>query len=288
MRGHFMHDDARTLVMGILNATPDSFWAGSRTPTVRDAVELAQRFEAAGADWIDVGGESTGPDSADVAVDEELRRVIPVVEAVCRAVRTPVSVDTTKAAVARAALAAGATMINDVSALRGDPEMADVVAASNVAVILMYAKDDTSRTTRRAVSYDDVVGAVCEFLLGRMAYAGSRGIAAARMLVDPGLGWFVGADPRYSYEILAGLDRVRALGHPVVVGPSRKSFLAYDGVHSPRPVSERLMSTAAAVAIAAWNGAAMVRVHDVEAMAQVVATVEAIKRPSRVDDPVGG
>jgi dihydropteroate synthase len=283
-----MYDDTRTLVMGILNVTPDSFWDGSRTTTVRDAVERARRFEAAGADWIDVGGESTGPDSVDVPVDEELRRVIPVVEAVSRAVRVSISVDTTKAAVAREALAAGATMINDVSALRGDPEMAAVVAATNASVILMYAKDDTPRTTRRAVWYDDVVGTVCEFLLDRIAYARSQGIADARMLVDPGLGWFVGADPRYSYEIIAGLDRIRALGYPVVVGPSRKSFLAHDGVHAPRPVSERLMSTAAAVAIAAWNGAAMVRVHDVEAMTQVVATVEAIKHPSRVDDPVGG
>jgi dihydropteroate synthase len=283
-----MYDDTRTLVMGILNVTPDSFWDGSRTSTVRDAVEQAQRFEAAGADWIDVGGESTGPDSADVPVDEELRRVIPVVEAVSRAVRISISVDTTKAAVARAALAAGATMINDVSALRGDQEMAAVAAATGASIILMYAKDDTPRTTRRAVWYDDVVGTVCEFLLGRIAYAKSKGITDACILVDPGLGWFVGADPRYSYEIIAGLDRIRALGYPVVVGPSRKSFLAYDGVHSPRPVSERLMSTAAAVAIATWNGAAMVRVHDVEAMMQVVATVEAIKHPSRVDDPVGG
>jgi dihydropteroate synthase len=274
--------------MGIVNATPDSFWAGSRTPTVRAAVEMAQRFEAAGADWIDVGGESTGPDSLDVPVDEELRRVVPVVEAVSSAVRIPVSVDTTKAAVAREAVAVGATMINDVSALRWDPDMAGVAAASNASIILMYAKDDTPRTTRRPVPYEDVVSTVCEFLRARIAYAHSAGIVDAHILVDPGLGWFVGADPRYSYEVLAGLDRVRALGYPVVVGPSRKSFLAYDGVHPPRPISERLMATAAAVAIATWKGAAIVRVHDVEAMTQVVATVEAIKRPSLVANSVGG
>lgn len=283
-----MYDDARTRVMGIVNATPDSFWAGSRTPTVRAAVEMAQRFEAAGADWIDVGGESTGPDSLEVTVDEELRRVVPVVDAVCRAVRIPVSVDTTKAVVAREAVAAGATMINDVSALRWDPDMAGVAATSNVSVILMYAKDDTPRTTRRPVPYDDVVAAVCEFLRARISHARSAGIGDGRIFVDPGLGWFVGADPRYSYEVLAGLDRVRALGYPVVVGPSRKSFLAHDGIHPPRPASERLMPTAAAVAIAAWKGAAIVRVHDVEAMAQVVATVEAIKHPSLVAYPVGG
>jgi dihydropteroate synthase len=283
-----IRDDSRTLVMGILNATPDSFWAGSRIRTVQAAVERAQRFEAAGADWIDVGGESTGPDSPDVSRDEELRRVTPVVEAVIRTVRIPVSVDTTKAAVAREAVAAGATMINDVSALRWDPEMAGVATASGAFVILMYAKDATPRTTRRDVAYDDVVATVCDFLRTRIAYARSAGIDGSRILVDPGLGWFVGADPRYSYEILSGLDRVRALGYPVVVGPSRKSFLAYNGLHPARAVAERLMPTAAAVAIASWNGAAIVRVHDVEDMAQVVAAVEAMKRPFRVGRPVGG
>lgn len=283
-----MVNDQRTQVMGILNVTPDSFWDGGQTTTVDAAVDRARRFEAAGAEWIDVGGESTGPDSQDVSLDEERRRVIPVVRALVRELRVPVSVDTTKAAVARAALAAGAAMVNDVSALRGDPEMAGAVAAAKASVVLMYAKDATPRTTRRDVRYDDVIDTVCAFLRQRIAAARSAGIDDARILVDPGLGWFVGADPRYSYQILVGLDRVRALGYPVVVGPSRKSFLAYDGVHSPRPTAERLMATAAAVAIASWQGAAIVRVHDVDAMAQVVATVEAIKRPSRVVHPVAG
>jgi dihydropteroate synthase len=283
-----MADDARTQVMGILNVTPDSFWDGGETPTVDAAVERAKRFEAAGAEWIDVGGESTGPGSSDVTLTEERRRVIPVVRALVRELRVPVSVDTTKAAVAREALAAGATMVNDVSALRADPEMAGAVAAAKASVILMYAKDATPRTSRRDVRYDDVVGTVCDFLRDRISFARSAGIDDTHILVDPGLGWFVGADPRYSYEILAGLDRVRSLGYPVVVGPSRKSFLAYDGVHPPRPTAERLMSTAAAVAIASWQGAAIVRVHDVDAMAQVVATVEAIKRPSRLVHSVAG
>ncbi len=280
--------DDRTQVMGILNVTPDSFWDGGQIATVDDAVARAKEFEAAGATWIDVGGESTGPDSSNVSLDDERRRVIPVVRALAHALRIPVSVDTTKAVVAREALAAGAVMINDVSALRWDPEMAGVVAASGARVILMYAKDESPRTTRRDVRYDDAVRSVCEFLRQRIEAARSAGIAEDRMLVDPGLGWFVGADPRYSYEILAGLDRIRSLGYPVVVGPSRKSFLAHDGVHRPRPAAGRLMATAGAVAIAAWNGAAIVRVHDVEAMAQVVAVVDAIKRPSRVTDPVAG
>jgi dihydropteroate synthase len=283
-----MADDGRTRVMGILNVTPDSFWDGGQATTVAAAVDRAKRFEAAGADWIDVGGESTGPDSSEVSLDEERRRVIPVVEALVREVRVPVSVDTTKATVAREALAAGARMINDVSALRWDPEMAEVVAAAGGSVILMYAKDDTPRTTRQDVRYHDVVGTVCEFLQQRVAVARSAGLPGDRILVDPGLGWFVGADPRYSYEMLADLDRVLALGYPVVIGPSRKSFLAHDGVHPPRPTRERLMATAAAVAIAAWKGAAVVRVHDVDEMVQVVATVEAIKRPLLVTHSVEG
>jgi dihydropteroate synthase len=280
--------DDRTQVMGILNVTPDSFWDGGQTTTVDAAVARATRFEAAGAAWIDVGGESTGPDSSDVSLEEERRRVLPVVHALVRELRVRVSVDTTKAAVAREALAAGATMINDVSALRWDPEMAGVVAAAGARVILMYAKDESPRTTRRDVRYDDAVHTVCEFLRQRIAEARSAGITDECILVDPGLGWFVGADPRYSYEILAGLDRIRSLGYPVVVGPSRKSFLAHDGVRRPKPAAERLMATAGAVAIAAWNGAAIVRVHDVEAMVHVVATVDAIKRPSRVVHPVAG
>jgi dihydropteroate synthase len=274
--------------MAILNVTPDSFWDGGRATTVNAAVDRAKRFEAAGADWIDVGGESTGPESSDVSLDEERRRVIPVVEALVKAVRVPVSVDTTKAAVAREALAAGARMINDVSAFRQDPDMAGVIAAARGSVILMYAKDDTPRTTRRDVRYDDVVATVCEFLQQRVAVARSAGIPGDRITVDPGLGWFVGADPRYSYEIVAGLDRVRALGYPVALGPSRKSFLAHDGLHPPRPAAERLMATAAVVAVAAWKGAAFVRVHDVDAMVQVVATVEAIKRPSVAAHSPGG
>lgn len=283
-----MSHDEHTQVMGILNVTPDSFWDGGQTTTVEAAVARAKRFEAAGADWIDVGGESTGPDSTDVTLEEERRRVLPVVRALAHDVRVPISVDTTKAAVAREAAAAGAAMINDVSALRQDPAMADAVAATGARVILMYAKDDTPRTTRRDVRYDDVVDTVCEFLVRRIDAARSAGVADDRILVDPGLGWFVGADPRYSYEILAGLARIRSLGYPVVVGPSRKSFLAHDGIHPPKPAAERLMATAAAVAVAAWNGAAMVRIHDVEAMVQVVATVEAIKRPSRAGHPVAG
>ncbi len=277
-----MAHDQRTQIMGILNVTPDSFWDGGRTTTVEAAMARAKQFEAAGAAWIDVGGESTGPDSSDVSLDEERRRVIPVVRALVTELHIPISVDTTKSAVAREALAAGARMINDVSALRRDPGMADVVAGAGGSVILMYAKDDTPRTTRRDVRYEDVVGTVCEFLQRRIAVARSAGIPDDRILVDPGLGWFVGADPRYSYEVLSALDRVLALGHPVVIGPSRKSFLAHDGVHPPGPPAERLMATAAAVAIAAWKGAAVVRVHDVDEMMHVVATVEAIKRPSLV------
>ncbi len=272
----------RTQVMGILNVTPDSFWDGGRTPTVEAALDRARRMAESGADWLDVGGESTGPGSSDVSADEERRRVVPVVAALARDLSLPLSVDTTKAAVAREALAAGAAMINDVSALRWDPEMAGVIARAGARVVLMYAKDETPRTTTRDVAYDDVIETILAFLRERIEVARAAGIAPDRIVVDPGLGWFVGADPRYSYEILRGLDRLRALGHPVLIGPSRKSFLAYAGLRPPLPVVRRLMPTAAAVAVAAWMGVDIVRVHDVEEMRQVVTTVDAIRRPARV------
>lgn len=277
----------RTQVMGIVNVTPDSFWDGGETTTVETALARARQFAAWGADWIDVGGESTGPGSHGVSGEEELRRVVSVVTALAREVALPISVDTTKAVVAREALAAGAVMINDIGALRWDPEMANVIARAGARVVLMYAKDDTPRTTTRDVIYEDVVETVCAFLRERIAAARSAGIPAERIVVDPGLGWFVGADPRYSYAILKGLDRIRTLGYPVLVGPSRKSFLAHDGVHPPRPATGRLMPTAAAVAVATWMGASFVRVHDVDEMVQVVATVEAIKQPERVARAVG-
>lgn len=277
----------RTQVMGILNVTPDSFWDGGETTTVGAALDRAQRFAAWGADWIDVGGESTGPGSCDVSSDEELARVIPVVTALAKTLTLPISVDTTKAAVAEAAIAVGASLVNDTGALRWDPAMAGVIARAGAGVVLMYSKDETPRTTTRAVVYDDVVDTVVEFLRKRIAYALAEGIAPHRIVVDPGMGWFVGADPRYSYEILKGLDRVRALGYPVLVGPSRKSFLAHDGIHPPYPTVERLMPTAAAVAMAAWMGAAVVRVHDVKEMVQVVGTVEAIKHPEFVAGRAG-
>jgi dihydropteroate synthase len=277
-----MRVDERTQVMGILNVTPDSFWDGGRTPTVEAALDRARRMAEVGADWLDVGGESTGPGSSDVSADEERRRVVPVVAALARELSLPLSVDTTKAAVAREALAAGAAMINDVSALRWDPEMAGVIARAGARVVLMYAKDETPRTTTRDVAYDDVIETILAFLRERIEVARAAGIAPDRIVVDPGLGWFVGADPRYSYEILRGLDRLRALGHPVLIGPSRKSFLAHADARPPLPVARRLMPTAAVVAVAAWMGVDIVRVHDVEEMRQVVATVDAIRRPASV------
>lgn len=271
----------RTQIMGILNVTPDSFWERSRAATVEAALDAARAMEPAGADWIDVGGESTGPDSSDVSLEEELRRVLPVVTALVAHCAVPVSVDTTKAEVARRALLEGARMINDVSALRGDEDMAGVIARAGVPVVLMYAKDPTPRTSRRDVIYDDVLGTIGEFLRERIAYALDRGIPRNHILIDPGMGWFVGADPKYSYEILHGLERVRSLGYPVVIGPSRKSFLGSGGDRAPRRPADRLMPTAAAVAMAAWLGADIIRVHDVEAMVQVVDTIESIKHPER-------
>lgn len=247
-------------IMGILNVTPDSFSDGGKFVDLKKAIAQAKKMVEEGADIIDVGGESSGPGSVGVPLNEELKRVIPVIKAIKNARwgrKIIVSVDTYKSEVARQAILAGAGMVNDVTALRGDPKMAEVVAKSGVAVVLMYSKDKTARTTRSKKRYKDVVATVAEFLKKRAKFAMSRGIAGSRIVLDPGMGAFVSSEPKYSYEILRGLGEIKRLGYPVLVGTSRKSFL-------PGPISERLGPTVISSLVAIENGADMIRVHDVE------------------------
>jgi len=263
---------ARTLVMGILNVTPDSFSDGGRYLDPSAACERARAMVAEGADLIDVGGESTRPGAAPVAAEEELRRVLPVIQTLAPLLSVPLSIDTRKAVVAREALAAGATLVNDVTALRGDPVMADVVASAGVPAILMHMQG-TPPTMQEAPRYDDVVAEVAGWLQEAAAEARARGVAAEQILIDPGLGF--GKRPEQNLQLLRHLDRFVETGYPVVVGPSRKSFVSAILQVGPE---ERLMGTAAAVAVAVAHGAAIVRVHDVQAMGQVVRLAEAIRR----------
>jgi len=268
---------ARTLVMGILNVTPDSFSDGGRLAGPEDAIEAGVRLVEEGADLLDVGGESTRPGAGAVGADEELARVLPVVEGLARRVEVPVSVDTYKAAVADAALAAGAVMVNDVSGLRYEPELAAVVAARGAAIVLMHTRG-RSRDMYDQANYHDVVDEVRDELRESIAFAGSAGIPRDRMLVDPGLGF--AKEAPHSFEALARLDEFDELGLPIVVGPSRKSFLtrALEGQVAP---GQRDWATAAAAASAVLSGAHVVRVHAVAPMRQVVRVADQIRRYHR-------
>lgn len=260
----------RPLVMGVLNVTPDSFSDGGSYLSPRAAVERGVQMAAEGADLIDVGGESTRPGAAAVPAAEELRRILPVIARLARVARVPLSIDTSKAEVAHQALGAGAAVVNDVTALRGDPRMASIVAQHRAAVILMHMQG-TPRTMQRCPRYRDVVREVAAFLLAAAERAQRAGIARARILLDPGLGF--GKTVRQNLALLGSLRHFVSLGFPVVVGPSRKSFIGRT-LHAETP--ERLAGTLACVAQAYASGVQIVRVHDVRETSQVIRMLEAI------------
>ncbi len=253
----------RPLIMGILNVTPDSFSDGGIFNDPGRALEQAQLMAEQGADFIDIGGESTRPGAQPISPEEELRRVLPVVREVADSVEIPVSIDTTKAEVAREALAAGAEIVNDVSALRQDPRMAETVAQAGATLVLMHMQGEP-RTMQIEPHYDDLMTEIYGFLHERVLSARDAGIDEDRILVDPGIGF--GKRLGDNLEILGRLREFSGLG-PVLVGPSRKSFI---GAILDVPVEERAFGTAAAVAVATFNGADVIRVHDVKDMLHVV------------------
>lgn len=283
LRGRWHLWGERTLIMGIVNVTPDSFSGdGLGRPagaTVAAAVAQATAMVADGADVLDVGGESTRPGGEPVPADEEIERVMPVIEALRAALDVPISVDTSKAAVADAALRAGADLVNDVWALAADDGMAAVVAAARVPVVLMHNRSARATVTATIgghyddVRYDDVVAAVRAGLAARVAAAVAAGVDPARIVLDPGIGF--GKTPAQNLELLDRTDELRALGYPLLVGPSRKSFI---GQILDLPAHDRVEGTAAAVAVAIARGADIVRVHDVRAMARVARMTDAIVR----------
>lgn len=259
------------VVMGVVNVTPDSFSDGGRSLAARDAIAHGRELVAQGADILDVGGESTRPGAEPVGAQEELRRVAPVLEGLA-GVGARLSIDTTKAPVARAALAAGADVVNDVSALRFDPGLAGVVAAADCEVCLMHMLGEP-RTMQQDPRYDDVVADVKAFLEERLAFAVAEGIAEERVWLDPGIGF--GKTVVHNLELLRRLDELVALGRPVVVGTSRKSFL---GRITGREVGERVAGTIATSVLALERGAAIFRVHDVAAVADGLAVAAATLR----------
>ncbi len=258
-------------VMGIVNVTPDSFSDGGLYLEPRAAVDHALELERAGAVILDIGGESTRPGALPVAEPEEVRRVLPVIEALADS-PAQLSIDTSKAAVAAAAISAGATLVNDVTALRGDPAMVDVVAAAGVDCCLMHMLGEP-RTMQHDPRYDDVVSEVKAFLEQRMAFAVAHGVAEQRILLDPGIGF--GKTTEHNLELLRRLDEIVALGRPVAIGTSRKSFL---GKITAKPVEDRIAATIATNVFAYLRGARVFRVHDVapvhDALAITAATVK--------------
>ncbi len=259
--------------MGVINVTPDSFSDGGRFTTVEAAVRQAVSLVEEGADILDIGGESTRPFSEPVPQDEELRRVVPVVEAIRARLDTPISVDTTKAEVARAALDAGADVVNDISALRFDPGMVELVVERKVPVVLMHMKG-TPRDMQVDPHYDDPVGEVLGFLKERVAFAVARGVAPDRIWIDPGIGF--GKRLEDNLALLKELSRFKELGCPVLVGPSRKAFIgAITGIEEP---AQRDVATAAVAALAAAKGADVIRVHNVAYGVQAVRMADAIEK----------
>jgi dihydropteroate synthase len=265
------------LVMGILNITPDSFSDGGKFHDVAAAVAHAKQMVAHGADLIDVGGESTRPGSSPVLEDEQIHRVIPVIRAIRTELSIPISIDTTRSKVAEAALVAGANIVNDISAGLDDPALLPLVADRQVPIILMHMQG-TPATMQINPTYNDVVSDVRKFLSDRLSYAKTIGINPADVLLDPGIGF--GKTVQHNLQLLSRLDELKNLGCPLVVGTSRKGFIGT----VTGETGERIFGTAATIAWAAANGAGIVRVHDVGAMAKVVAMIRAI-RNSKSDGP---
>lgn len=273
-RGRSLTLGDRTLVMGVLNVTPDSFSDGGVLLDPARAVDAAAAMVAAGADILDVGGESTQPGAASVSAEEESRRVLPVIEALAARVTVPISIDTYKASVAERALAAGASIVNDVSGLRYEPALGGVVAATGAAIVLMHMRGRSSDMYQEA-SYHDVVGEVLDELRESIAFATGAGIPRAQIVVDPGLGFAKQAV--HSFEVLARFHEFAELSLPLLAGASRKSFLTRALGASPAP-ADRDWATAAAVTTAVLAGAHIVRVHAVAGMVQVVRVADEIRR----------
>jgi len=273
----------RTLVMGVLNVTPDSFSDGGVYFDKDAAVARALEIERAGADILDIGGESTRPGSQGISVEEELRRVLPVLEKLRGRLKIAISIDTSKAEVAEAAAVAGAEILNDVTALRGEPRLADIARRRKLPLILMHMRGEP-RTMQKLPFARDVMRDVASGLRRAAAIARRGGVPETQIILDPGIGF--GKSYSQNYELLARLPELARLGFPLLVGTSRKSFIgrALESVlgSSPVPEPSRVWGTAATVAASVLGGAHIVRVHDVAEMVQVVRVADAITAPDRI------
>jgi dihydropteroate synthase len=271
--------DERTLIMGILNVTPDSFSDGGQFLSLDQALAHAEQMISEGADIIDVGGESTRPGGEPVSVEEEIKRVVPVIEALVARTNTPISVDTTKSEVARAALDAGAAIVNDISALRFDFYIADAVARAGAGLVLMHSRG-TPATMHRLPPVADIMSEVITSLRASIHMAERRGVPSESIVIDPGIGF--GKTQEQNIELIAHLDQLLSAfpDYPLLIGPSRKSFIGRilaDESGTPAPSSERVHGTMAVVAAAVLKGAHIIRVHDVKAAVETIRVSEFIR-----------
>ncbi len=264
--------DSHALIMGILNVTPDSFSDGGKFMDPSLAVDQAQKMVNQGADIIDIGGESTRPGASEVDEKEEITRIRPIVQAIGKSIDIPFSIDTRKASVAQVALDCGASMVNDVSALRDDSYMGKVVKESGACVVLMH-RQGSSATMQNTPHYIDVVEEVKSFLSQSITMALSMGISPDRIIIDPGIGFGKTCD--HNLEILSNIGEFLQLEQPLMVGISRKAFI---GQLTGKPVAERESGNAAAVAIAVWQGVNILRVHDVGAMKDAIQVAQALRK----------
>ena len=269
----------RTLVMGVLNVTPDSFSDGGKFFRAADAVKAALAMERAGADLLDIGAESTRPGSTGISAEEELERLLPVLAALRGQLKIPISIDTQKARVAEMAIGAGAAMLNDISGLKHDPKIAEVAARFSVPLILMHMRG-TPRTMQKKPWAKDVLKDVSDGLRESVAVARRAGVRKSQIILDPGIGF--GKSFAQNYELLAKLPSLARLGYPLMVGTSRKGFLGATLASNGKllPSDERIWGTAATVAASILQGAHIVRVHDVEEMVQVAKVADRVLKPS--------
>jgi dihydropteroate synthase len=262
----------KTYIMGVLNVTPDSFSDGGLYFDISAAIEKAHRIAEEGADIIDIGGESTRPGSEQITTEEELKRIIPVIEALAGEISIPISIDTYKSEIARRALDAGASIVNDISGLRFDPKMPEVVSQNNVPVVIMHIKG-TPRDMQQNPQYEALIPEIMDYLRTGITIARKAGIPDDKIVIDPGIGF--GKTYEDNLKIIHDLHEFSFFRKPILIGPSRKAFLGK--ILGDVPVTDRLEGTAAAVSVSIMNGANIIRVHDVKEMVKVAKVADAIK-----------